>query len=609
MLPGPVFEAEVRATARRWRSYASRSCYGAALLAVLVYNYYVWLSVSEGSLSFGQMAKLAQTTFYSVAGLQLLAVMIATPSLAAGAIAEERQRKTLDYLLASRLRSREIVVGKLTARLLAMSVLLIASVPILALLSLLGGIDPKLNLLLLAVTVSTMLLVGALSIFLSSVSRRPRDAIRATHGLVGLWFLYPLLLRLGLLSRLPSFMFQMLSWIGDWTTTTSPFGLVNLGFQVYSTGADVLIDPAIRMMMWQAPMTLVLIVLAAWRLRPYSQRVDGTQRSWWRRSVERTARNRPGCGDWPMLWKELRTERRGGWARFLERIAGLSVAGLVIWGGAWVLFVSSPFGWSNPGQRFNEYLFIITPLLSVVLISQVMTVAAGSITGERESDTWTGLTATTLTGREILAAKLLGALWRGRGLLALILLIWITGCFVGALQWRVMAIALIELGVYMMFAGCFGLVLSLAMPNTHRAQVLGFGLLIFVNVFGQAALGVWYSMKRTLVPFFFPGCMPVSLGETLRLGGSIHWLMSWLDVKLRMASESNNSISYNNASDQGWHIATVLLGMVVYAALAYGLWRLALVRYEIAAGRPRRSQKAVHEPKPAASLDPIAKPA
>ena len=49
---------------------------------------------------------------------QAVAVLFLAPVLVAGAIAEEKQRKTLHYLLASRLSSLEIVVGKLAARLI-----------------------------------------------------------------------------------------------------------------------------------------------------------------------------------------------------------------------------------------------------------------------------------------------------------------------------------------------------------------------------------------------------------------------------------------------------------------------------------------------------------
>ena len=61
-----------------------------------------------------------------------------------------------------------------------------------------------------------------------------------------------------------------------------------------------------------------------------------------------------------------------------------------------------------------SFLHGVVPLLYVLGILGVAGSAAASITSEHEEDTWVSLTATDLTGREIVFAKLLGALKRGR---------------------------------------------------------------------------------------------------------------------------------------------------------------------------------------------------
>ncbi len=47
---------------------------------------------------------------------QLMIILILVPAYLAPAIAQERERKTLDYLLVSELSDREIVLGKWGAR-------------------------------------------------------------------------------------------------------------------------------------------------------------------------------------------------------------------------------------------------------------------------------------------------------------------------------------------------------------------------------------------------------------------------------------------------------------------------------------------------------------
>ena len=52
------------------------------------------------------------------ASVQLATILLLIPALFGGVIADEKQRKTMHYLMASRLSSSEIVLDKLAARLL-----------------------------------------------------------------------------------------------------------------------------------------------------------------------------------------------------------------------------------------------------------------------------------------------------------------------------------------------------------------------------------------------------------------------------------------------------------------------------------------------------------
>jgi ABC-type transport system involved in multi-copper enzyme maturation permease subunit len=129
------------------------------------------------------------SVFFGIAiGQELLALAL-TPALVAGVIADERQRKTLHYLMASRLTSSEIVLGKLLVRMLYMVVLLGVSLPVLSLMVLMGGVDPKLVLLVCAATLTTAWFLAALSIWVSTIARRVRDVFFIAYGLEGIWLL------------------------------------------------------------------------------------------------------------------------------------------------------------------------------------------------------------------------------------------------------------------------------------------------------------------------------------------------------------------------------------------------------------------------------------
>ena len=76
---------------------------------------------------FNFLAETAEEIFSTFLTTQVVAVLALTPAMVAGTIADEKQRKTLHYLLASQLSSLEIVGGKLAARLLHVVVLVLAA--------------------------------------------------------------------------------------------------------------------------------------------------------------------------------------------------------------------------------------------------------------------------------------------------------------------------------------------------------------------------------------------------------------------------------------------------------------------------------------------------
>src|SRR5262245_20420681 len=114
-------------------------------------------------------------------GLQFLAVFVLTPAYTAGTIAEEQERRTLEFVLATDLRNSEIVLGKFGGRLAVLTLLLLVGLPVLSALYLLGGIDPNLTLAAYAATGLSMASLAGLGIFNSVHSRRARDAIALTY--------------------------------------------------------------------------------------------------------------------------------------------------------------------------------------------------------------------------------------------------------------------------------------------------------------------------------------------------------------------------------------------------------------------------------------------
>src|SRR5689334_18347806 len=106
MLPGPVFFHELRAVSRRKRAYALRVLIGLFLFYTVVAPWYrgtslVYSSPKSDGYSPHEMAMIGTGLFAAILWLQGVLILFLTPAFLAGAIAEDRQRKVLFYLLAS----------------------------------------------------------------------------------------------------------------------------------------------------------------------------------------------------------------------------------------------------------------------------------------------------------------------------------------------------------------------------------------------------------------------------------------------------------------------------------------------------------------------------
>ena len=193
---GPVFRFELITTARRKRYYVARVVYGLFLLFSLGSQYgrgdwsrYATVNLTRDSIA--EMNEFAQQMFAALTWAQGVALLCLVPALLAGVIADEAQRKTLHYLLASRMSSTEIVLGKLGARLLHVGVIVLMGVPIVCLLALYGSLDPWEVTYVYAGTFSLVLFVSGVSLFVSVLARRPREAILVAYVLIFVWLLLP----------------------------------------------------------------------------------------------------------------------------------------------------------------------------------------------------------------------------------------------------------------------------------------------------------------------------------------------------------------------------------------------------------------------------------
>ena len=97
MFTSPVFVAEMLVSSRRARYFALRVVLGLILLVVLYQN--VTINKQFNAAGANNLSNAANTFFQSFAVFELMAIAMLGPALSAGAIAVERERRTLEYLL------------------------------------------------------------------------------------------------------------------------------------------------------------------------------------------------------------------------------------------------------------------------------------------------------------------------------------------------------------------------------------------------------------------------------------------------------------------------------------------------------------------------------
>lgn len=173
-----VLAVELRRRVRSRRSAWLLSGYLAVMGAVML----GYLYVSTGP---NVVSATSRELFYLLSTLQLVMVLFLTPAVAAGTISGERERQTLHVLLITNLTAAEIVVGKLVSSLSFLVLLVVASLPLYAIVFVYGGVSPALLTAAFAFFLFTMAVVGSFSVLASALCRRTSAAMVTSYAAVG----------------------------------------------------------------------------------------------------------------------------------------------------------------------------------------------------------------------------------------------------------------------------------------------------------------------------------------------------------------------------------------------------------------------------------------
>jgi ABC-type transport system involved in multi-copper enzyme maturation permease subunit len=180
----PVLARELKQRMRGRHTWLVLTIY-LTLLAVILRWVYVAASrdSSVGGVNVFGSASVGRAIFQWLLFFMLLLVCFIVPGLTAAAISGERERQTLISLQLSLLRPRSIVVGKLLASLAFVVLLIVASLPLVTIPFLVGGVTASEVVRGLVMVLATALLLACLALACSAVLRRTQAATVLAYGL------------------------------------------------------------------------------------------------------------------------------------------------------------------------------------------------------------------------------------------------------------------------------------------------------------------------------------------------------------------------------------------------------------------------------------------
>ena len=253
-----------------------------------------------------------------------MTILVLVPALFGGVIADEKQRKTIHYLMASQLSSGEIVLDKLAARLLHVGVFILLGLPVVSLLGLFGGVAWEYVLVAYSGTFSSTFFAAALATLVSTFARRVRQGVLLAYLLVIGWVIVPTVADPVCRFAFPG-VYLWFGPVNSWVQATSPLHVIAMALRgpiwrrPFRRAPALLLDPFVWMVGLQVATGLVFLLVAILQLRPTFRRQEaGTP---WLNWFGRRARlprwlTRHECGEDAMLWKERHFARTDVFTKF-----------------------------------------------------------------------------------------------------------------------------------------------------------------------------------------------------------------------------------------------------------------------------------------------------
>jgi ABC-type transport system involved in multi-copper enzyme maturation permease subunit len=552
---GPVFAYEWLTRSRRWQAYALR---GLFVLALFLGLGAVWQSTQANQFltTRQQLVQAGESFFYTMTITQLALVLLSAPAATAGAICLDKARGTLSHVMVTDLSDREVVLGKLAARLVPVLNLIACALPVAALGTLLGGIDPVALTGSILIAAAVAILGCSLALTLSVWMSKAHEVMIVVFAIWVVW-----------LMALPVCELTTTGWWApDWLKLSNPFWLT---LAPYNNPAMkiTLLEPIVFLL---ASLVLSggLAALSVARLRPVylhqANRVpkavkDSRAARWFHGQVKWWPG--PSLDKNPVLWREWRRNRPSKVIR-------------IIW--ALYIVLSSIFSlkmiWDqsmNPTRMGNELASLVNAFQVTIGLLFLAASAGTVLSEERVRGSLDVLLSTPLTTRSIVWGKWWGAFRRVPWLAFWPALVAYACLPPNPPGWLIALVYLIPTIIILQGAALAGLGLAMAtwISRTGRAVAWTISALI-ASVVGWPIVALVLFGDRN------------SISTGLIIMGSPFWNTG---MTTAMIEQHQRGFS-NDPMEQGVFIG-IILWSILYALMAVGFYLATLFTFERCLGR------------------------
>ena len=502
MLVGPVFNRELATAPRSWRLYLSRAIYVGALFG-LVCTAWLILFGSQPMRTLGDLARFGAAIFALLAPVQLAMAVGFSALLTAAAVAQEKDRRTLDLLLMTRMTNSELVVGKLLASMLTVLVLILAGVPLFLLLAMFGGVSHAQIARIFGVTLAAAFAAGSLGSTIALWREKTFQSLAMTALALMIW----LIAGEGIATLGDEEPLAAGANASDWAVAISPLRAIfaaaapRTSFTPMFAAARWLGAPSDFFTIASTTLALALNLLAIVLVRVWNptrearpQTADESHDAPLAdvdavRNIHAAPGRTKEVWDNPILWREICT-----WA-YGKKVVIIKLAYLAIFAAcAWAMYgvlQADP----RPTVRGSlpDASQAVLPLLVLGLVL-VNALAVTSITNERDSGALDLLLVTDLTPKEIIFGKLGGVLYNAKEMIVLPALLCVVCWWYERITTENLLFMLGSLLVLNAFVAMLGVHSGMTYPNSRSAVGVSIGTLLFL------LLGVAVCM-RMMVAF------------------------------------------------------------------------------------------------------------